>query len=252
MKTIIYAFLSLAVLLSLIMAFFTTYTYPALLPSGFTLKYILQSFSNKLFIQSLFSSISLGVSCGFCATLLGFLIGRGIVKLNIAHKEMLVGFFTVPLFFPAVSMFIGVHAMMLRLHLANTFLSVLIAHLLITIPYAMNIGIAYFSGIPKELEIISHLLGAGKLRTFRTIIMPLISGGAGLAFSMTFLISMSEYFATFLIGGGNIVTLSGIMYPYISNFDMQNSAVVSTAFLAINITVFAISNIWMKKRSYLY
>ncbi len=252
MKIIIFIFLALAVLLSLIMAFFVTYTFPALLPSEFTLKYVSDMFSNQLFQQSLFSSISLAVACGFFATLFGFLISRGVVKLNIRHKNILVGFFTLPLFFPAISMFIGVHTMMLKLQIANSFLGILIAHLLLAIPYAINIGISYFFGIPKDLETISELLGASKFETFKVIILPLISGGAGLSFSMAFLISISEYFATFLIGGGSIVTLSGIMYPYISNFDMQNSAIVSMVFLGINLSVFAISNIWMKKRSYLY
>ncbi len=252
MKTITFTFLSLAILLSLIMAFFTTYTYPTLLPSDFTLKYIIDLFSNRLFIQSILSSISLGFSCGVFATVLGFSIGRGIVRLNSPYKNALIVFFTLPLFFPAISMFIGIHAMMLKMHVANTFLGVLIAHLMITIPYAMNIGITYFSGIPEEIEIISKLLGANKWKTFSSVLLPLISGGLGLAFSMAFLISVSEYFATFLIGGGTLVTLSGIMYPYISNFDMQNSAIVSTVFLIINITVFGLSSIWMKKHSYLY
>ncbi len=252
MKTIISIFISIAIFMSLIMAVFTSYTYPNLVPTGFTLQYIVEMLTNRLFLKSLWSSIFLGFCCGIFATLFGFLISRGIYKLANFNRNLLVGFFTIPLFFPAISMFIGVHTMMLKIGLANTFLGVLISHLLITIPYSINIGISYFKGIPSEFETISNMLGASKIKTFLKVILPLISGGIGLSFSMAFLISISEYFATFLIGGGNIVTLSGIMYPYISNFDMQNSAVLSTTFLIINITIFAFSNIWIKKRSYLY
>ncbi len=252
MKKLIYLFLFIAILSSFSMGFFITYTYPDILPSGFTTEFITYLFSNSLFQRSLISTMKLGISCGFFATLLGFMISRGIVKLKPKVQKILIGFFTLPLFFPAISMFIGIHVMMLRLQLANTFWGILIAHLFLTIPYAMNIGISYFNGISNELEITSQLLGASKFKTFTTIIFPLISGGLGLSFSMTFLISVSEYFATFLIGGGSIVTLSGLMYPYIASFDMQNSALLSLVFVVINISVFAISNIWMKKHSYLY
>ncbi len=252
MKTLIYIFLTIAILLSVSIGFFTSYIYPDLLPSGFTMSYAIKLFTNNLFLRSLFSSVYLGLSCGTLATLFGFLISRGIIKLNILHKELIVGFFTLPLFFPAISMFIGVHIIMLRLQIANSFIGVLISHLFLAIPYAINIGVSYFAGIPSDLEMVSQTLGATKINAIKTIVLPLISGGLGLSFCISFLVSVSEYFAVFLIGGGNIITLSGIMYPYISNFDMQNSALLSMVFVGINLVVFAISNIWIKKHSYLY
>ncbi len=252
MKVIITAFLTVSMLMCLVMAFFTSYPYPDLIPTGFTLRYIVQTFSSDIFLQSLFSTVLLGGCCAVLSTVFGFMLSRGIVVLGGRYKNLLVSFFTLPLFFPAISMFIGVHVIMLKISIANSFFGVLISHMLLAIPYAMNIGVSFFLGIPKELETISVLLGADDIKRVKTIILPLISGGIGLSISMTFLISVSEYFATFLIGGGNIITLAGIIYPYISNFDMQNSAILGTVFLAINLTAFSISGIWMKRRSYLY
>ncbi len=99
---------------------------------------------------------------------------------------------------------------------------------------------------------VAALLGASALQKYSRIILPLISGGIALSMSMTFLLSVSEYFATFLIGGGNVLTLSGLLYPYVSNFDLQNAAILCGVFLLIHLTVFFVASAFVKKRSYLY
>ncbi len=252
MKTIIVGFITTSIILFLCMAFFISYQYPNLLPSGFTLKYVVDMLTGRLFLRSLYSSIILGVCSAFCSTILGFLIARGVVLYGGKYRDVITTFFTLPLFFPAISMFIGIHVIMLKVSVANSFLGILISHLFLSLPYAMNIGISFFSGIPRELETVSILLGADNKGMIKTIILPLIAAGIGLSASLTFLVSVSEYFATFLIGGGSYVTLAGIMYPYISNFDLQNSAVLSMVFIILNLGVFSISGIFIKKRSYLF
>ncbi len=239
--------------MSSIMGVFTAYPYPEVLPTGFTLEHLSNTlFKETLFHRGLITSILLGGCVAIVATVLGFSIGRGIVNSKGKYRRILMGFFTIPLLFPAISMFIGVHLVALRIGAANTIGGVFLAQLLICIPYAMNIGISYFNGIPRELEQVSKLLGADSLRTWKKIVLPLLKGGMGLSLSMTFLLSISEYFATFLIGGGNVITLSGVMYPYIANFDMQKTAIISVVFLGINILVFSISSRWKNKHNYLY
>ncbi len=234
------------------MAFFSEYPFPAIFPSSATLGYIKRAFSSSLLYRSIGSSILVGSLSASISTILGFFIGRALVKYNPAKKNFWMSFFTIPLFFPAVSMFIGAHIIMLRSSVANTLLSVVVSHLLLTIPYAMTIAITYFTGINKDLENISHLLGASGVQTFNKIVFPLLKNGLVLSLQMTFLISISEYFAVFLIGGGSIITLSGVLYPYISNFDSQNVAIYMAVFLVINILIFSFLNLGIRKGKNLY
>ncbi len=252
MKVVIMLFLAFSIFLSFIMGFFSEYFFPALFPSGFTFDYVRRALSNALLYRSVASSLFVGFLVAIFSTLFGFLLGRGVVRYSNRYKNAWLSFFTLPLFFPAVSMFIGVHIIMLRLSIANTLFSVVLAHLFLTIPYSMNIAVSYFNGISKNFESLSALLGASSIQTFRKVLLPLLKEGLILSLQITFLISVSEYFAVFLIGGGTIITLSGVLYPYISNFDAQNVAIYMSVFLIANILLFSLLRLGTKKTKNLY
>ncbi len=252
MKIITLVFFSLSFIFSLLFSIVVSYPFPLLIPRNYSINYFLELLDTKIFIESLFATISLGLLCALISTFFGFIIARGLVRLNFRGKNLLIAFFTLPLLFPAISLFIGIHMLMLRISLANTFLGVLIAQLFLCLPYAINIGITFWSGISKDYEHISEILGASSFYTLRKILLPLLSSGIALSMSITFLISLSEYFATFLIGGGLVVTLSGIYYPFIASFDMQNTSLISICFLLINLIVFSLSSFFVNKNSQLY
>ncbi len=252
MKIVLMIFFAFSIILSFIMGFFSQHPFPDLFPSEFTFTYIENAFESALFYQSVASSVLVGFLVSVLSTLFGFLLGRGIVRNIMRYKNVWISFFTVPLFFPAVSMFIGMHIIMLRLSIANSLLGVVLSHLFLTIPYAMNIAISYFNGIGKNFESVSLLLGASPVQTFMKILFPLLKDGLILSLQITFLISVSEYFAVFLIGGGTIITLSGVLYPYISNFDSQNVAIYMTVFLITNLLLFSLLRIRAKKTKNLY
>ncbi len=253
MKLISLSFVLCAFILSLLFSIVVAYPFPMIIPKSYSLDYFFNLIlNNNIFLESLISSIILGSLCAVISTFFGFLIGRGLVRLSFRGKTLLIGFFTIPLLFPAISLFVGIHMLMLRISLANTLVGVLFAQLFLTLPYSINIAITFWSGISKDYENISEILGASPLYTFRKILLPLLSSGIALSLSITFLVSLSEYFATFLIGGGVVVTLSGIYYPFIAGFDLQNSALISITFLLINLIVFSLSTLFINKHSQLH
>lgn len=231
MKQGISIFLGISFLLSLSLAVFSFYPFPDMLPSGFTFEYIKRVMTNE---KLLVHTIGVGLVSATLSTIIGFFIAYSVTRYNFAAKRFLLGFFQLSLFFPAISMFIGIHIIMLKLEIANTFIAVVIAHLFLSIPYGINIGISYFYGIPVTYEQISKTLGAMPIQTFWRVLFPLLRPGIALSLSITFLISASEYFATYLIGGGRIRTIAGDLYPYISNFDHQSTGAHMFLFLCIN------------------
>ena len=240
MKYIVGIFIFISLVLSLSFAFFTNYTFPNVFPTNFTLSYIKNIGINSSVI---FQTITVGVLNAIISTSLGFLVAYSVTRYNSKANKYIMNFLQIPLFFPTISMFVGVHMIMLRLNIANSLIGVIISHIFLSIPYAVNIGISFFIRIPKNYQYISELLGASKLITFRKILLPLLRPGISLSFSMTFLISTSEYFATYLIGGGRVRTIAGDIYPYVANFDLQNSALLMLIFITINLIFFGIFNL---------
>ncbi len=253
MKKILLTLTCLTLLLPMAVLFVTSFTptaaYPDLLPRSFTLRYwesILVR--NALFMASLRNSILIGIFNGVLSSLIGMMTARALVSHNWPGKKWIHHLSALPLFIPAMTLFMSVHLILLRLHIVNALLGVILAHTLVTIPYTTNIFVAFFQGIPAELEHAARTLGCSKRDCFRKILLPLLLPGLWLAFAMGFLISFSEYFSTFLIGGGRVITLAGLMYPFISNYDANHGAVLGVLFIAVNFLVFFLAERMTKKR----
>ncbi|WP_416198978.1 MAG: hypothetical protein ACFWUA_04520 [Sporanaerobacter sp.] len=81
------------------------------------------------------------------------------------------------------------------------------------------------------MEMQAKVLGASPFQTFRYITLPLIAPGIISASSMIFIVSFSQYFLTFLIGGGRVVTFSMMMFPFIQSGDRMMGSVFSIVFI---------------------
>lgn len=242
MTGLIVFLISLPMILTLLLTFFSYYRYPQLLPSQFTFNYWSNFFlKNPLMITSVMNSLLLGLMNGIASTIVGFMAGRALSKQkqNIHTRTML--FYSLPLFIPATALFIGVHLIMIRWSLTNTYLGVVLAHMIISVPYSTNIAISFFKGIPTEMEQIAQTMGCTDFKLFKKVILPLIMPGVLFSAAICFLLSFSDYFAAALIGGGKVITLSALLYPYINNADYGNSATLGIVFVSINIGIFFIA-----------
>jgi len=61
--------------------------------------------------------------------------------------------------------------------------------------------------------------------------LPTIWPGLTVAMLFTFLVSWSQYITTVLIGGGHVVTLPMILFPFISAANHANAAALSLIFV---------------------
>ena len=64
------------------------------------------------------------------------------------------------------------------------------------------------------------------------------------AFSMSFIVSFSQYFLTLMIGGGSVRTFAVVMVPYLTSGERNFASVYSLIFLTIMTIVFGLLE-WM-------
>ena len=249
--------IALSVLSLLLLSFFSYFPYPLLFPEHFSLEFWENNIRhNSLFYEAVLNSVMLGLSNGLFSTIIGIMAGRALERYEFIGKRVCSWIVSLPLFIPAIVLFIGVHSMMIRFALINTYLAVVMSHVLISLPYTTSIFRAFFRGIQPDMENAARTLGCRDVVLFQKILLPLLLPGILLSFSISFLISCSEYFSTFLVGGGAIVTLSMVMYPYISNGDMGNGGVIGMVFIVINMGIFYVLDYAVRKKlkeeNYLY
>ncbi len=232
----------------ILFSFFASNPYPELIPGNFSLQYWENTLiNNTLFFPGLFTSIQLAVFAGLITTLVGTTAARGLSKMKHSVSIFWFALISLPLFIPTMVLMIGLHMVMLRLSLANSKTAVLAAHVVISLPYATAILTAYFKGIGTGMEEAAYTLGCSPFHYYRKVLLPLMMPGLFFSFCIGFLVSFSELFSVLLMGGGNVLTFSMLMYPAITNSQWGNGAVMGTLFLLIHAGLFFLADRWIRR-----
>jgi multiple sugar transport system permease protein len=134
---------------------------------------------------------------------------------------------------PAIIMAMGFYAIFLNLGMLGSVDGLILADSTIAVPFGVLIFTAFMTGIPEELLQAAHIDGAGSVRTFWSIIVP-VSRNSILTVSLfAFLWSWSDFiFANTLDGGGAHQPITLGIYHYIGNNNQQWNAIMATAVVA--------------------
>ena len=116
-------------------------------------------------------------------------------------------------------------------------LGIVMAHLLVNLPYAVRLIKTAFENADTRLEFIAETLGASRFQSFRTILIPGCRSSLISTFILTWSRAMGEFGATLMLVGITRMkteTLPGSIYLNISTGN--NEAAMSTAVLILLIS----------------
>ncbi len=232
----------------LIFAVSASWPYPDLLPEILSPKYLAYVFiSNRQTFGALAVSVLISVLVTLLTLAIAIPAAKALGLYKFKGREFIKLLVLLPLIVPAITITMGIHTSMIRVGLAGKMSGVILVHTVFALPYAIRLLTDVFEIIGESYEQQAWMLGAGALLTFRDVTLPLLMPGILSASVMSFIVSFSQYITTFLIGGGNIITLPMLMVPYIQNGETQISAVYSLLFVfAALISLYAIEKLLSK------
>jgi len=137
-----------------------------------------------------------------------------------------------PALVPQMAVALGLHTRFLTLGLADTQVGVLLAHLIVALPYAIIVLSSSFSQYDPRYEEVALNLGASKAHVFFKITLKQIAPALLTAALFAFIISWSQYTLTLIIGGGVVITLPVLLYSLSSGGDLHLVAATCIAFIA--------------------
>lgn len=213
-------------------SFVKIWPWPNLIPENLGIrafKYILNPSNNSLRI--LCFSLCLSSVVTVITLLISIPTAKALGVYNFRGKSVFKMLVLAPIIVPTITVAMGIHVAFIKLGLANTFIGVVLVHLIPCLPYGIRILTNVFEIIGESMEMQARVLGASPVQTFTKITIPLIAPGLLSAGSLVFIVSFSQYFLTFLIGGGRIVTFSMLMFPYIQSGDRMMASAYSIIFL---------------------
>lgn len=172
--------------------------------------------------------------------------GDALGRYDFKFKKAIEFFLLLPIIIPSIIFTIGIHSRFIKLDLADTMTGVIICHVLITLPYMIRTLKFSFEHLGFDLEEQARMLGANKLNRLLFVVFPFIIPGIVAGATLTVLISVSEYVISALIGGGVIVTLPILMFPFISNGD-NIGAVYSILFAVLIILAVLVMDLFLRR-----
>jgi len=149
--------------------------------------------------------------------------GRGVLGFVLLAAQMI----------PGIIMAMGFYAVYLQLGLLQSVPGLIVADSTLAVPFAVLIFTAFMSGIPGELLQAAKTDGAGPLRTFWAIVLPMSRNSVVTVSLFAFLWSWSDFvFASTLVNGGAHEPITLGIYHYIGNNNQQWNAIMATAVVA--------------------
>jgi len=124
--------------------------------------------------------------------------------------------------------------------LAFTFSGLVIASVVYSFPFAVQPLIASFEAVDRKLLDASAVLGAGKWRTFRRIILPLSLPGVVTALVLSFAHTLGEFGVVLMVGGnlaGVTRTVSIDIYDRVQSIEYRAANHLALLLLGISFAV---------------
>jgi molybdate transport system permease protein len=127
--------------------------------------------------------------------------------------------------------------------LAFTFGGLILASVLYSFPFAVQPLIVSFEGVDRRLLDASAVLGAGNLRTFWRVILPLSLPGVVTAIVLSFAHTLGEFGVVLMVGGnlaGVTRTVSIDIYDHVQSLEYAEANHMALVLLAISFAVLSV------------
>ncbi len=153
------------------------------------------------------NSLIIGVIAVAVSTAIGVAAGWAFGRRRVPGKEVVMALLLLPLMIPSITYALGVARTFYALQLVDTHFGVALAHVSVCAPYAIMVLSATFERLDERVLEAASVCGAGALRSFFHVVLPLIMPGILASMIFTFTHSYNEFTLTLLTYGPHTVTL---------------------------------------------
>ena len=209
------------------LAFADKYEVPAIIPQKFGFKWWEFVLGQNSLVSSIAMSFLLAVVVTAVSLLLCIPAAYALARFNFKGKKIFLLSFLLSNAYPKMGLYISIGIIFYKLNLMGTFVGVVIIHVLNSMMFMTWIPSGAFRSVHRQQEESARDAGAGPLRTFFKITLPLAMPGIIVASVFTFLGSLEEAQGTLLVGFPQIKTMPVQLYGVIMEYPLTAGPVLS-------------------------
>jgi putative spermidine/putrescine transport system permease protein len=211
----------------LLLAFTGKWQYPAALPQAWSFtwwKFVLskQEVVNSIGLSFLIATVVTALSIVICIP-----AAYAFARIRFPLSKWFLFSFLLTHAFPKMGLYVSIAVLFYKIGLMNTFMGVVLIHIVNTLMFMTWIPSAAFRNVHKAQEESARDVGASPFRVFWNITFPMALPGIAVASIFTFLNSLDEAQGTYLVGIPDFRTMPVVMYSIISDYPSTAGAVFS-------------------------
>ena len=213
----------------LMLAFANEYQAPAILPQEWGFKWWQYVFSQDSLVSSIVQSFIVAIVTTIVSAILCIPAAYSIARFKYRGRKLFMLSFLLTNAFPKLGIYSSIAVLFYKYKLMCTYTGVIIIHMINSMMFMVWLPASAFRSVHRQQEEAARDVGAGPVRTFFKVTLPMAMPGISVATLYTFLGSMEEAQGTMLVGMARVQTMPVAMYGIV----LDSSAVQIGAVFAI-------------------
>jgi putative spermidine/putrescine transport system permease protein len=182
------------------------------LPAGWTTRWYTAAWSEFQLDDVLIVTFQMAFLVVLFSALLGVPAAYALARRDFPGKRVVMLLFLLPLLVPPITFGIPLATVLYRAGLAGSMSGVVIANLVPTVPFVILVMIPFIEQIDPRIEAAARVFGAGTLRLFIHVLLPLLLPGVLAALLLVLVRTLAMFELTFLTAGPTSQTLVVALY----------------------------------------
>jgi putative spermidine/putrescine transport system permease protein len=197
---------------SVVVNSFGTRWFNTWLPAGYTSQWYVLAWNEFQLPDILIVTAEVVGAVILLSALVGVPAAYAMARRNFPGKQAVMLLFLLPLLVPPITYGIPMATVLYQVHLAGTIWGVILANLVPTVPFVILIMIPFVEQIDPRVEAAARVFGAGMLRLFLQVLVPLLLPGILAAMLLALVRTIAMFELTFLTSGPTSQTLVVALY----------------------------------------
>ncbi len=217
-------------------------------PDAYSFKHYQDFFTNPDWQQALRNSVMIAPMATLISVTLGTLAAIGLSQPHVPFRGTIMAILISPMIVPLIISAAGMYFFYSRIGLQGTYWGVVLAHAALGIPFVIITVTATLVGFDQSLVRAAANMGAGPVRTFFKVQMPLILPGVIAGGLFAFITSFDEVVVVLFVGSAGQKTLPWQMFTGLREQISPTILAVATILVAISVVLLTVLEL-LRRRS---
>lgn len=217
---------------------------------GFSLRWYEGLWANEALRAALWTSLQVALLSASAATVLGTLAALALVRGGrFLGRGLFAGLVYVPLVLPEVVSGLSLLLLFVALGWERGVWTVALAHTTLTLSFVTLVVQARLIGFDRSLEEAARDLGAGPVRVFATVTLPLVAPAVAAGFLLALTLSLDDLVLASFASGPGATTLPMLVFGQVRRGVTPEINAISSVVVAVVALVLVLATLLAKRRA---